>query len=31
VVSQGGSEEDLRDWLKGFPGLQVKFPSWRER
>ena len=31
VISQGGSEEDLRDWLKGFPGLQVKFPSWRER
>jgi hypothetical protein len=31
VTSQGGSEKDLNDWIKGFPGLQVKFPSWRER
>jgi hypothetical protein len=30
VTSQGGSEKDFSDWIKGFPGLQVKFPSWRE-
>ncbi len=31
VTSQGGSEKDLDNWIKGFPGLQVKFPAWRER
>ncbi len=31
VTSQGGSEKDLKDWMKGFPGLQVKLPSWWER
>ncbi len=31
VISQGGSEKDLDDWLKGFPGLQPKPPAMWER
>jgi hypothetical protein len=31
VVSQGRSEEEVHEWLKSFPGLQHKLPTWREQ
>jgi len=31
VTSQGVGEKDFSDWIKGFPGLQARFPSWWEK
>jgi len=31
AVSQGKSEEEVHEWLKSFPGLQHKLPTWREQ